>query len=73
MRYVDGFSGPWQSTGEDFADTSFGIALAALRKAKATWKDHGRDVRMSAYLVEKAPGPYANLEAIKAKFPDIAT
>jgi three-Cys-motif partner protein len=72
IAYVDGFSGPWQSTGEDFADTSFGIALAALRKAKATWKDHGREVRMSAYLVEKAPGPYANLEAIRVKFPDIA-
>ena len=72
VAYVDGFSGPWQSTGEDFADTSFGIALAALRKAKASWKEHGRDVRMSAYLVEKSPSAYANLEAIKARFPDIA-
>ena len=42
--YVDGFSGPWQSTGEDFEDTSFGIALDALRKAKASWKERGRDV-----------------------------
>lgn len=73
IAYVDGFSGPWQSTGEDYADTSFGIALTALRKAKATWKDdHGRDVRMSAYLVERAAGPFANLEALKPKFPDIA-
>ncbi|MGC1305486.1 MAG: three-Cys-motif partner protein TcmP [Caulobacteraceae bacterium] len=73
IAYVDGFSGPWQSTGEDYADTSFGIALAALRKAKGTWKDqHGKDVRMSVYLVERAAGPYANLEALKPKFPDIA-
>ncbi len=73
IAYVDGFSGPWQSIGEDYADTSFGIALAALRKAKATWKDdHGKDVRMSAYLVERAAGPFANLEALKPKFPDVA-
>ena len=72
IAYVDGFSGPWQSKGEDYSDTSFGIALAALRKAKATWKDHGKDVRMSAYLVERSATAYANLEAIKDRFPDIA-
>jgi hypothetical protein len=64
IAYVDGFSGPWQSTGENFADTSFGIALAALRKAKGTWKEHGRDVGMSAYLVERSPTAYANLEGV---------
>lgn len=71
IAYVDGFSGPWQSTGENFADTSFGIALAALRKAKSTWKEHGKEVRMSAYLVERSPSAYANLEALKPRFPDI--
>jgi hypothetical protein len=29
--YVDGFAGPWQSANEQFEDTSFGIALNALR------------------------------------------
>lgn len=29
--YVDGYSGPWQSQGQSLEDTSFGIALAALR------------------------------------------
>ena len=37
--YVDGFSGPWQSTEEDFSDTSFGIALPALRAAKESWSN----------------------------------
>ena len=41
--YVDGFAGPWQSANEQFHDTSFGIALAALRNAKASWKKNGRD------------------------------
>jgi hypothetical protein len=36
--YVDGFAGPWQSANEEFADTSFGIALNALRRAKETWQ-----------------------------------
>src|ERR1700748_3080921 len=49
--YVDGFAGPWQSASEQFEDTSFGIGLDALRRAKASWKKIGRDVRMSAFLV----------------------
>src|SRR5438876_588548 len=41
--YVDGFAGPWQSANEKFQDTSFGIALNARRRAKASWKKNGRD------------------------------
>src|SRR4029077_7002083 len=47
--FVDGFAGPWQSANEKFEDTSFGIALNALRRAKGSWKEK-RDVRMSAFL-----------------------
>ncbi|MFM9859040.1 three-Cys-motif partner protein TcmP [Pseudoxanthobacter sp. M-2] len=71
VAYVDGFSGPWQHTGEAFEDTSFGIALRALSQAKASWKGHGKSVKMSAFLVEKDPGAYANLQAAKALFPDV--
>lgn len=69
--YVDGFSGPWQNAGERFEDTSFGIALAALTRAKATWRALGRDVRMSAHLIEKDMRAYRNLQAVKAQFPEI--
>ncbi|MEQ1866461.1 MAG: three-Cys-motif partner protein TcmP [Micropepsaceae bacterium] len=69
--YVDGFAGPWQSASENFEDTSFGIALAALRGAKASWKDK-RSVRMSAFLVERSPAAYAKLAQIPARFPDIS-
>ncbi|WP_164513072.1 three-Cys-motif partner protein TcmP [Caulobacter vibrioides] len=71
VAYVDGFSGPWQHTGEAFEDTSFGIALRALTRAKASWKGHGKTVKMSAFLVEKDPGAYANLQAAKTLFPDV--
>ena len=71
IAYVDGFSGPWQNTDETFEDTSFGIALAALTRAKATWKGLGRDLKVSAYLVEKNPNSYAALQGVRALFPDV--
>ncbi|QOZ24121.1 three-Cys-motif partner protein TcmP [Bradyrhizobium sp. CCBAU 51753] len=69
--YVDGFAGPWQSSNEQFEDTSFGIALRALRRAKASWKAAGRDVTMSAILVEKTPAAFQQLLTLQPKFPDI--
>src|SRR4051812_23060536 len=69
--YVDGFAGPWQSASEQFQDTSFGIALHALRQAKATWKATGRDVKMSAYMVEQDSVAYGRLAGIVARHPDI--
>src|SRR3981189_2161476 len=69
--YVDGFAGPWQSANEKLEDTSFGIALNALRRAKASWKAK-REVRMSAFLVERDPEAYKELAQVPARFPDIS-
>jgi three-Cys-motif partner protein len=69
--YVDGFAGPWRSANEKFEDTSFGIALNALRRAKASWKNQGRDVKMSAYLVERDAKAYQKLAAVPAEYPDV--
>jgi len=71
VAYVDGFSGPWQHSGEAFEDTSFGIALRALTTAKVSWKSQGKTVKMSAFLVEKDSGAYASLQAARALFPDV--
>jgi three-Cys-motif partner protein len=68
--YVDGFAGPWQSANEKFQDTSFGIALGALRRAKASWKPT-RDVPMSAFLVERDPAAYARLAGVPTQYPDV--
>ena len=70
--FVDGFAGPWQSANEKFEDTSFGIALNALRRAKASWKERSRDVRMSAFLVERDPDAYKKLAQVPARYPDIS-
>jgi three-Cys-motif partner protein len=69
--YVDGFAGPWQSANERFEDTSFGIALNALRRAKKTWKRQGPTVKMTAFLVEQHAKAYAQLATIQPMFPDI--
>jgi three-Cys-motif partner protein len=68
--YVDGFAGPWQSANERLEDTSFGIALSALCKAKESWKQMGRNVRMSAHLVERDATAYARLAEVPKRFPD---
>jgi three-Cys-motif partner protein len=69
--YVDGFAGPWQSANEKLEDTSFGIALNALRRAKASWKERGRRVKMSAFLVERDGEAYKKLAQVPTKYPDI--
>lgn len=72
IAYVDGFAGPWQSANERFEDTSFGVALKALRRAKASWKGRGRDVKMSALLIERDAQAYKRLAQVSARYPDIA-
>jgi three-Cys-motif partner protein len=69
--YVDGFAGPWQSANEKFEDTSFGIALNALRRAKRSWKEKHREVRMSALLVERDSSAYAQLARIPERYSDV--
>lgn len=69
--YIDGFSGPWQSVGDNFSDTSFGIALEAMRSAKRAWQDKARDVQMHALLVESRKPAFKELEKIPAQYPDI--
>src|SRR5947208_266112 len=70
--YVDGFAGPWQSADENFEDTSFGVALSALRNAKASLQQRGRNVKMTALLVEQNHSAYARLATIQSRFSDIA-
>jgi three-Cys-motif partner protein len=70
--YIDGFAGPWQSKSEKYEDTSFGIALRALNRARETWKGQGRDVSMSAYLVERDNDAYQKLVRLPETNADIS-
>jgi three-Cys-motif partner protein len=70
--YVDGFSGPWQSAaGQDFGDTSFGIALNHMTKQRLLYLGKGHDVRMRAVLIEKEATAFAQLQQAVARFPKI--
>ena len=72
LAYVDGYSGPWKSSDENYADTSFGIALERLTAARETWRNmshRARNVNMTAHLVEKSAGPFRELERIGQRFP----
>ena len=74
LVYVDGYSGPWKSGDENYGDTSFGIALDRLTAARKTWREipgKGRDVRMTAHLVEEKAAPYRELEGIGSRYPEV--
>jgi three-Cys-motif partner protein len=70
--YVDGFAGPWKSAaGENFEDTSFGIALNHMTSQRLLYLSRGRNVRMRAFLVEKDPASFAQLRQAAARYPKI--
>jgi len=72
--YVDGFSGPWMSGTENYADTSFGIALKALTNARESWRDmpvRARDIEMSAHLVELDAVAFDQLRSIGPHYPAV--
>src|SRR6266566_2663343 len=64
LVFVDGFAGPWGTKDKEFEDTSFGIAIKALNDAvEGLWKMRQRSVRGVCVFVEKAPKPFAILDA----------
>jgi three-Cys-motif partner protein len=72
--YVDGFSGPWKSGTENYADTSFGIALKSLTESHDYWSNASgrpREVSMSAYLVERDATAFQHLKGIGDHFPSV--
>lgn len=62
LVYVDGFAGPWQTTHTNFADTSFGVALQALRRCQAGLREHGRNLKMEAILVDQDKKAFDQLQ-----------
>src|SRR5262245_27252597 len=62
LVYVDGFAGPWQSTDSDYADTSFGIAIQALRECQTALRKRERDLHMESILVEQDRTAYDELK-----------
>jgi hypothetical protein len=54
LAYIDGFAGPWQTHDPDHADSSFGVAIEALRRTQKGLRDtHGLELYVNCVLVEK--------------------
>ena len=69
ITYVDGFSGPWETQTEDFADSSFMIAIDVLRDAQQRIQQQtGKRPKVRCFLVENNPKAYAQLSSAVAPF-----
>lgn len=62
ITYVDCFSGPWKSRSDEFADTSFAIAINELRHARDALRDnHDTHVQLRCFFLEKSQRAYSQL------------
>jgi three-Cys-motif partner protein len=67
LAYIDGFAGPWQTHDQDHADSSFGVAIEALRRSQEGLREaHGQKLHVNCVLVEKDNGAFAELERFAA-------
>lgn len=72
ITYVDGFSGPWQTRSQDFRDTSFGIAIEELRKARQHLLDAlNKQVLLRCFFVETGPESFRKLQTFRQSIADI--
>lgn len=62
LWYVDCFAGPWESQDTDLRDTSIHIGLRALAEAGADWRQHGYEIELRAFFVEKDKGSFKRLQ-----------
>jgi three-Cys-motif partner protein len=61
--YVDGFSGPWQSAGQDLEDTSFMIAIRKLQYVREALGKSGKVPRMRCLFIEADKTRFETLES----------
>jgi len=63
IAYIDGFAGPWQTQDPGHADSSFGIAIDALRRSQKGLREvHGRELHVECILVEQNKVAFKELE-----------
>ncbi len=71
ITYIDGFSGPWETRTSDFTDTSFMIAIQALRDAQTRiFEREGIRRQIRCFFSENNPTAYKALSAAVSKYHD---
>lgn len=69
VTYVDGFSGPWETKAEGYADSSFMIALTVLKEAQRRVSELGRQPRkVRCFFSEKNAQAFEQLRAAVSGF-----
>src|SRR5437016_14324771 len=61
LTYVDGFSGPWGSKTDTFADTSFMIAIDVLKNAHWQFRAKNKLKITKCFFAKKTRSPSRNL------------
>lgn len=62
VTYVDGFSGPWETRTENFADSSFMIAISALKDAQQKLATSGIHRTVRCFFCERNPTAFKQLD-----------
>jgi len=62
IAYIDCCAGPWQSRAKDYADTSFAIAINALKNARAELSKQGRNPNVSCLFIEEKVSAFQQLK-----------
>jgi three-Cys-motif partner protein len=68
ITYVDGFSGPWETTNENFSDSSFMIAISVLQGAQKRMRHAGHPRRIRCFFSESNAEAFAQLQVAVAPF-----
>lgn len=71
FTFVDGFSGPWEARSEEFADTSFGIAIKELREVREAFLRRRQTKRLRCVFVEKEAEPFERLSGAAGDAADL--
>lgn len=69
--FIDGFSGPWKNASDDYSDTSFGIAIDRLRRAKSNWQANGKSPSVRCVFVERRGAAFTKLQAAATAVTDV--
>jgi len=71
IAYIDCLAGPWESADANFADTSFGRAIAVLRSTRTVLESRGKSPTMRCLFIERDPVAYSKLKQYSDEITDI--
>ena len=71
IDYIDCFSGPWNVRGENYEDSSFGIAVEELRKAREKLAQRSINLGLRCFFLEKDAAAHEKLAAFARGVTDL--